>query len=121
MVNAGLYNVFIECSFEAKDHGTREECQKYLSLCRNNLETAMANLNLLMPAKPESIEALALGVRHQPTHTPLKRAHEKKNKLTIIGHPRHRNLQALLRLDPNLNRRPPLPNPRLPPRLVNGT
>ena len=43
----------------------------------------MANLNLLMPAKPESIEALALGVRHQPTHTPLKRPQEKKKKLTI--------------------------------------
>lgn len=78
MVNAGLYNVFIECSFEAKDQGTREECQKYLSLCRNNLETAMANLNLLMPAKPESIEALALGVRHQPTDTPLEGPQEKK-------------------------------------------
>lgn len=62
VVNGGLYNVFIEWSFMAKDHETREECQKYLSLCRNNLETALANLNLLTPARAESIEALALGV-----------------------------------------------------------
>lgn len=66
MVNGGLYNTFIEWGFMAKDRETREECQKYLSLCRNNLETALVNLNLLMPAKAESIEALALGVRPPP-------------------------------------------------------
>ncbi|ODM20934.1 hypothetical protein SI65_03987 [Aspergillus cristatus] len=64
VVNGGLYNVFIEWSFITKDHETREECQKYLSLCRKNLETALVNLNLLMPARAESIEALALGAIH---------------------------------------------------------
>lgn len=66
VVNGGLYNTFIEWSFAAKDRESREEGQKYLSLCRNNLETALANLNLLMPARAESIEALALGVCQRP-------------------------------------------------------
>lgn len=62
VVNAGLYNGFIEWSFTTKDPTEREEYREYLCLCRKNLETALGNLDLLMPAKPESIEALAFGV-----------------------------------------------------------
>lgn len=73
VVNGGLYNVFVEWSFMAKDHETREECRKYLGLCRNNLETALVNLNLLMPARAESIEALALGVLLPPLPHPIQK------------------------------------------------
>lgn len=62
MVNACLYNVFIEWTFTASDPTEREDCQKHINLCRNNLEIALANLSLLMPARDEYIEALALGV-----------------------------------------------------------
>lgn len=63
MVNACLYNILIERVFASSDPAEHEELQRHSNLCRNNLETALANLSLLMPARDEYIEALALGVR----------------------------------------------------------
>lgn len=63
VVNGGLFYVFSEYSYTVKDEETRESYRKYLKLCHANLETALANLSLLMPARMESIEALTLGVR----------------------------------------------------------
>lgn len=81
VVNAGLYNVFIEWSFTSKDLAEREEYREYLNLCRNNLETALGNLDLLMPAKPESIEALALGVGLYPIAFSRKSIESNENRL----------------------------------------
>ncbi len=39
------------------------ESESYAEMCRDNLETALAHLNLFMPANKENIEALLLGVR----------------------------------------------------------
>lgn len=63
IVNGGLFHIFLDYSYTAKAHETRSEHQHYLQLCQNNMETGLANLNLLMPATDESIEALTLGVR----------------------------------------------------------
>jgi hypothetical protein len=62
IVNAGLYFLFQERASLAEDE-RRGPLLEYQSLCRDNLETALANLPLLMPARKESIEVLLLGVR----------------------------------------------------------
>lgn len=59
IVNAGLYYLFQEKSVTGES--IREEYLKYHYLCRDNLETALANLQLLLPPKREMIEALLLG------------------------------------------------------------
>lgn len=62
VTNFCLYGVFYEYGVTEKDASTQEDYQNYIEMCRNNLETALANLNILMPANHESIMALALGV-----------------------------------------------------------
>jgi hypothetical protein len=62
VANFGLYHVFLEYSFLAESPQVRVDYQKYFELCRKNFETVLANLTLLMPARPELIEALVLGV-----------------------------------------------------------
>lgn len=73
VVNGGLFYIFSEYSYTVKDEETRDNYRKYLKLCHANLETALANLSLLMPARMESIEALTLGVSssafHEKDHT----------------------------------------------------
>lgn len=61
-VNAGLYNVFIELEFPEKDPAELEKYQHYTRLCKYNLEAALANLNILMPATYDTIVALTVGV-----------------------------------------------------------
>lgn len=60
IVNAGLYYLFQEKSII--DESKSEEYLKYHYLCRDNLETALANLPLLLPPRREMVEALLLGV-----------------------------------------------------------
>ncbi|OJJ48964.1 hypothetical protein ASPZODRAFT_60720 [Penicilliopsis zonata CBS 506.65] len=64
VVNSGLYNMFMDCGFMSQNPAVREEYRAYVSCCRNNLETALANLNLLLPATMETVEALILGSMH---------------------------------------------------------
>ncbi|KAJ9485454.1 hypothetical protein VN97_g7888 [Penicillium thymicola] len=61
VTNFSLYGIFHEYGDMGKDVSMREERQHYIEMCRNNLETALANLNILMPANHESIIALSLG------------------------------------------------------------
>ncbi|KAJ5653322.1 transcriptional regulator family: Fungal Specific TF [Penicillium lividum] len=60
----GLYNVFVELSFSEKEPATRDEYHRYVQMCKESLEAALANLNILMPATHESIVALSLGTVH---------------------------------------------------------
>lgn len=60
IVNTGLYYLFQEKS--VMDPSKSEEHLKYHYLCRDNLETALANLPLFLPPKREMVEALLLGV-----------------------------------------------------------
>ena len=59
-VSAGLYYLFQEKSIT--DEQRREEFLRYQYLCRDNLETALASLSLLLTPTREMIEALLLGV-----------------------------------------------------------
>ncbi|KAL2140329.1 hypothetical protein VTI28DRAFT_3973 [Corynascus sepedonium] len=60
VVNAGLYFLLQEKASLAEG-AQRAQLLEYQSLCRDNLETALTNLPLLMPARKESIELLLLG------------------------------------------------------------
>ncbi|KAM7193334.1 hypothetical protein V8F33_007877 [Rhypophila sp. PSN 637] len=63
LVNAGLTYLFMEKAMAATD--TRSaELLKYHYTCRDNLETALSNLPLLMPARMETIKALLLGASY---------------------------------------------------------
>ncbi|KAL4867487.1 hypothetical protein BDV12DRAFT_119962 [Aspergillus spectabilis] len=64
VANGGLYHLFVAAGFMTKDRALQHEYQSYVDLCRNNLETTLANLHLLMPANCDSIEALAVGASH---------------------------------------------------------
>ncbi|KAG7038782.1 fungal specific transcription factor domain-containing protein [Colletotrichum scovillei] len=63
IVNAGLHSMF-------KDYSTivigdeRERCERHSLLCCANLETALSNLPLHMPAVPKAIIALLFGAFH---------------------------------------------------------
>ncbi|KAJ5365791.1 transcriptional regulator family: Fungal Specific TF [Penicillium concentricum] len=59
ITNFCLYGVFYEYGGMEKEGSVREEHQNYIEMCRDNLEAALANLNILMPATHESIMALA--------------------------------------------------------------
>ncbi|KAM0509676.1 hypothetical protein ACHAPB_001025 [Verticillium nonalfalfae] len=58
IVVGSLYYLFMEQSFLAKGNASRAEFQLYQRMCQVNLETALASLPLMLPAKTESIEAL---------------------------------------------------------------
>jgi hypothetical protein len=60
IVNAGLVHLFEEKS--ATGDSMSEEYVKYHYLCRDNLETALANLPFFLHPRKETIEALLLGV-----------------------------------------------------------
>lgn len=66
IVNAGLYYLFQEKAVTAETDAAVHEYTSYYELCRGNVETGLANLNLFMAASMENIEALLLGVRHCP-------------------------------------------------------
>ncbi|GJC97030.1 fungal specific transcription factor [Colletotrichum higginsianum] len=63
IVNGALFYLFMEQAYLAPDGTSREEFESYQHMCRNNLETALACLPLMLPAKVESIEALLIAVR----------------------------------------------------------
>ncbi|KAL2023006.1 hypothetical protein VTK56DRAFT_4221 [Thermocarpiscus australiensis] len=63
IVNAGLYFVFQERATLAEG-AQRAQLLEYQSLCRDNLETALSNLPLLLPARKESVELLVLGAQY---------------------------------------------------------
>lgn len=61
IVNAGLHSLFGDYSH----HVSAEEKDTYLGhahICRANLETALSDLPLHLPATPDSIAALLFGV-----------------------------------------------------------
>lgn len=64
IVNAGLYYLFQEKSVTAESDAAVREYTGYYELCRNNLETGLANLKFFLGASMETIEALLLGASY---------------------------------------------------------
>lgn len=70
VVNAGLYFLLQEKA-SLVEGAQRAQLLEYQSLCRDNLETALTNLPMLVPARKEAIEMLLLGVCLLPSpHAP---------------------------------------------------
>ena len=61
VVNAGLYFLFQEKASLTGDAAQKAQYLEYQAVCRDNLETALANLPLILPARRESIEVVLLG------------------------------------------------------------
>ncbi|KAI0599505.1 hypothetical protein F4775DRAFT_600063 [Biscogniauxia sp. FL1348] len=61
LVNAGLIYVFFEAVLSATDAQQKVQYEACRDMCQRNLEIALAQLNLMMPATPENIEALLMG------------------------------------------------------------
>lgn len=67
IVNMGLYYLFQEKAVVAAglgDEAGRERYSGYYLLCRDNLETGLANLRFFLGASMENIEALLLGASY---------------------------------------------------------
>lgn len=63
-VNTGLYYLFQDNTCSATEGFSDEECLKYQIMSRDNLETALANLPLLLPARKDMVEALVLSATY---------------------------------------------------------
>jgi hypothetical protein len=66
IANSGLLQLFIVQSEEVPDN---TDGLNYAHICRTNLETALVNLPLHLPATLDMIAALLLGVRNFPFHS----------------------------------------------------
>lgn len=62
VVNALLYNLFMEQHSVTTDPTAREEYHAHFQLCRANLETTLACMPLLLSARIDNVQALLLGV-----------------------------------------------------------
>ncbi|PNY26301.1 transcriptional regulatory protein [Tolypocladium capitatum] len=62
IVNAMLYNLFMEQTSLATDAAVRDEYHGYMQQCRVNLETSLANIPLFLSSRVENVQALLLGV-----------------------------------------------------------
>lgn len=62
IVNALLYNLFMEQHSVTTDSALREEYHAHFQLCRANLETTLACMPLLLSARIDNVQALLLGV-----------------------------------------------------------
>ncbi|KAI0839490.1 fungal-specific transcription factor domain-containing protein [Hypoxylon sp. FL0890] len=60
LVISGLAYVFLEAGLGAKDPEEKALYDAYYAMCQKNLETVLSQLNLLMPATLENIEALLM-------------------------------------------------------------
>ncbi|THV74522.1 fungal-specific transcription factor domain-containing protein [Aureobasidium pullulans] len=61
-VNAGLFSLFWDHALTAQTpQSEKEQCLAYARLCRNNLETGLAELPLHLPESPSVIAALIFG------------------------------------------------------------
>ncbi len=61
IVNAGLYFLLQEKTWYAEGEKLAEII-RYQDMVRDNLETALSSLPLLLPSRRDSVEALLLGV-----------------------------------------------------------
>ncbi|KAI1271658.1 fungal-specific transcription factor domain protein [Xylaria sp. FL0933] len=61
IVNAGLTYIFFEASLVASDPAKKARYEECRAISQKNLEIALAQLNMMMPATAENIEALLMG------------------------------------------------------------
>ncbi|KAF7716407.1 Fungal Zn(2)-Cys(6) binuclear cluster domain-containing protein [Penicillium ucsense] len=64
IANFGLNAIFSEFGIIENDNSVKAEYELYEKMCKDNLEAALASLNLLMPVTLDSVVALTLGAIH---------------------------------------------------------
>ncbi|KAI8712711.1 Zn(2)-C6 fungal-type domain-containing protein [Fusarium sp. LHS14.1] len=64
IVNAGLYDLFMEECCLSDDVEKRDKYQGYAKMARANFETYLANLPMFLSAKIENVQALLLGTQY---------------------------------------------------------
>ncbi|KAJ4172046.1 hypothetical protein NW754_007644 [Fusarium falciforme] len=64
IVNAGLYDLFMEECCLSDDVEKRDKYQAYAKMARANLETYLANLPMFLSARIENVQALLLGTQY---------------------------------------------------------
>jgi hypothetical protein len=62
LVHGGLYYLFLEDCVLEKQAGRTPQFQEQLLLCKENLETCLDCIELLLPATDENVYALLMGV-----------------------------------------------------------
>lgn len=80
IVNAMLYNLFMEQSSLATDPTSRDQYHVYMRQSQTNLETALANTQLFLATRVENVQALLLGVNKSFPRlsffpAPMKKSH----------------------------------------------
>lgn len=122
-VNVGLTYIFFEASLMASDPAKKAIYDECRATSQNNLEIALAQLNMMMPATAENIEALVMGVS-DPSHdrsavegvTSLGHCYYYQCILTLTDGIVHRPLSVLTSRAPRLHgfSCPELPTVRSP-------
>ncbi|KAJ3456466.1 hypothetical protein MRS44_016489 [Fusarium solani] len=64
IVNAGLYDLFMEECCLSDDVEKRDKYEAYAMMARANLETYLANLPMFLSARIENVQALLLGTQY---------------------------------------------------------
>jgi hypothetical protein len=62
IVNVGLRYIFFEASLTASDPAKKAQYEECCTMLQHNLEIALAQLEMMMPATGENVEALLMGV-----------------------------------------------------------
>ncbi|KAF3209467.1 hypothetical protein TWF106_006902 [Orbilia oligospora] len=83
-VNTGLYYLFQDNTCSATEDFSDEECLKYQMMSRDNLETALANLPLLLPARKDMVEALVLSATYAVEVSKLSLAWQLNSAAAMI-------------------------------------
>lgn len=82
IVNGALLYIFLEDICMSGERSTQDAYKKYAGLCRTNLQTTLAHLNLIMPLRMDSIEALTIAASPDTlmscmsTYTFIGRSHD---------------------------------------------
>jgi len=72
MVNAGLYWLFRECKNATATSDEKRNFGEQAIICRDNLETVLANLPFHQPSTPEATFAMMIAVcQSEPSFEPL--------------------------------------------------
>jgi hypothetical protein len=62
LVHGNLYYLFQDFSLISTNPEEKSLFRQHAALCKKNLETSLANFDLLLPATSDNVEALLLGV-----------------------------------------------------------
>lgn len=64
IVVGALYYLYQELGYTTEDEGMRATYREYCEICQTNMETALGNLPMFLPAHCETVEALHIGVSY---------------------------------------------------------